>query len=133
MRIAVVDDDATFVDLLAYIFGERGWDTISLHQHQDAFIELSAQQPDLIVLDLHMGSGHSGWDILTLLEGDPRTFHIPVIICSAATEEIRDRQDWLRERGIPTIPKPFELEDLLRLAEDALSEPRQGRPRHQSA
>jgi CheY-like chemotaxis protein len=133
MRIAVVDDDATFVDLLAHIFGERGWDTISIRRHQNAFAELTAQQPDLVVLDLHMGSGYSGWNILTLLEGDPRTFHIPVIICSAATEEIRDRKDWLAERGIPTIPKPFELDDLLRLADDALSEPRQGRQRHQSA
>lgn len=133
MRIAVIDDDAIFVDLLAHIFGERGWDTISFHQHQDTFAELSAQQPDLIVLDLHLRSGHDGWDILTLLEGDPRTFNTPVIICSAATEELRDRQDWLTERGIPIIPKPFELDDLLRLADNALGEPRQGRQRHQSA
>lgn len=133
MRIAVVDDDATFLDLLAWVFAERDWDTVGLNQEQGTFAELATLQPDLIVLDLHMGGGRSGWDILAMLEGDPRTFNIPVIICSAATDEIRERQDWLLERGIPTITKPFEIDDLLQLAGDALSRPRHMRPRHQTA
>jgi DNA-binding response OmpR family regulator len=133
MRVAVVDDDTTFLDLLGWVFAERGWDTIGFFREQGTFAELARSQPDLIVLDLHMGPGRSGWDILTQLEGDPRTFHIPVIICSAAIDEMRDQREWLEQRGIPTIEKPFDIEDLLRLADTALTEPRHLRPRHQSA
>jgi DNA-binding response OmpR family regulator len=133
MRVAVVDDDPIFLDLLAWTFGERGWDTIGFSREQGTFAQLAAAQPDLIILDLHIGPGRSGWDILALLEGDPRTFQIPVIICSAASKEMRDRQEWLEQRGIYALPKPFEIDDLLRLADAALGGPKQVRPRPQSA
>lgn len=133
MRIAVVDDDATFLELIAWVFAEREWDTLGFDGRGDTFAQLAATQPDLILLDVHIASGHCGWDILTLLEGDSRTFHIPVIVCSAASEELRDRRDWLAQRGVLTVEKPFDIDELLHIADNALSEPNPMRPRHQSA
>jgi DNA-binding response OmpR family regulator len=133
MRIAVVDDDETFLELIAWIFAERGWDTLGFDGRADTFAELAAAQPDLIVLDLHIKSGPCGWDILTLLEGDPRTFQIPVIVCSAAADEIRDRRDWLDQRGILTVEKPFDIDALLQMADAALGDPGSVRPRHHTA
>ncbi len=132
MRIAVVDDDATFLELVAWVFAERGWDTLGFDGRGDIFANLVAAKPDLIVLDLRIKRGACGWDILTLLDGDPRTFHVPVIVCSAATDEIRDRRDWLAQRGVHTLEKPFDIDVLLQLADGALSEPGHRR-RHQSA
>lgn len=133
IQVAVVDDDAVFVELLALVFGEQGWDTLGFRGDETTFVELARCQPDLIILDLHLGTSSSGWNLLALIEGDPRTFHIPVIICSAATVELRGRQQWLEQRGIATLDKPFDIDDLLTRAGAALVGNGQVRQRHQSA
>ncbi|MFM8320857.1 MAG: response regulator [Chloroflexota bacterium] len=46
-----------------------------------ALEKAAAEQPDLVLLDLHLPDG-SGMDILVSLRGDPRTRSIPVIIIS---------------------------------------------------
>ena len=117
MRIAVVDDDATFLDLLTWVFHDRGWEVLTFDHEEGTFAALSREIPDVIILDIRLGTGHSGWNILTLLEGDPRTFHIPVVVCSAALDEIRVREQWLKQRGVAVLNKPFDLELLYGLVE----------------
>ena len=51
--------------------------------------------------------------VLELMRLDPETANIPVIICSADTQRIRDKEAYLREKGCDILEKPFLLEDLL--------------------
>ncbi|MDQ6604314.1 MAG: hypothetical protein M3Z19_16440, partial [Chloroflexota bacterium] len=64
-------------------------------------------------LDIRMEHPDTGWMVLELMRLDPETAHIPVIICSADTSRIREKEAYLREKGCAVLEKPFLLEDLL--------------------
>ena len=49
-----------------------------------------------------------------LLAGDPLTASIPIIVCTALGDPGGQRETALRRRGIGYVPKPFDVEDLLR-------------------
>ncbi|HEX6799771.1 MAG TPA: hypothetical protein VF116_18825 [Ktedonobacterales bacterium] len=41
------------------------------------------------------------------------TATIPVIVCTAATKEVREIQGYLQAKGVSLVPKPFDIDDLL--------------------
>jgi two-component system sensor kinase FixL len=121
-RIAVVDDDTVFLDMMAAVLEEGGWDTEVYRESDTAFSALKRTHPDLIILDIRMATPETGWAILDLLRLDPATVTIPVIVCSAAILDLRSHQTWLQEHGIAILPKPFDLTELFALVETALGE-----------
>lgn len=121
MRIAVIDDDKAFLDLMGWLLRERGADVVAFEQEEGTFPILVRELPDLIILDARLETPQSGWHILDLLERDPRTFQIPVILCTAAADDVASRESWLRERGIPVLLKPFEIDDLSALVDHLLN------------
>ena len=68
-------------------------------------------------MNVFRSSKESGWRVLAELAADPRTRAIPVIVSSAALDDLSNRGDELRERGIETLPKPFDIDDLLMMIE----------------
>lgn len=62
-----------------------------------------------------MSSRESGWRVLNELQSDQRTRTIPVVISSAALDDLERRAAELQERGVETLAKPFDIDDLLRL------------------
>jgi CheY-like chemotaxis protein len=94
---------------------------VALHTRADDLPQLLRQeQPDLILLDLRLGGRVRGWELLSEFDLDPILHHVPVIICSAARNELRDRTTWLAERGIESLEKPFDIDDLYRAVDAAL-------------
>lgn len=65
----------------------------------------------------------AGWKTLELLRLDPETTDIPVIICSADTRAVRAKEDWLRERDVKILEKPFNLDDLLNMVKGTVGLP----------
>lgn len=119
-RIAVVNDDTDFLTLMGELLEERGWTAIIHREGGDAYQHIKQDMPDLVILDIRMGHAEQGWTILELLTLDPETSTIPVIVCSAAIDDLRAKQDWLGEKGISILPKPFDIDDLYRSVELAL-------------
>lgn len=119
-RIAVVNDDTVFLDMMAGVLRERGWETIVCREGHKAFEVLRADPPDLIILDIRMESPETGWTLLELLTLDRRTSSIPVVVCSAALLDLRAHEEMLREYGISVLPKPFNIEALYRRVEEGL-------------
>lgn len=120
-RIAVVNDDTTFLDMMAAVLGDFGWDARTYKERHHAFNSLQADPPDLIILDIRMESPESGWTLLELLTLDHRLSKIPVIVCSAAIVDLRAHQDWLSQNGIAVLPKPFNIDQLHEVVETALA------------
>jgi CheY-like chemotaxis protein len=81
---------------------------------------LREAQPDAVLLDIRMHADCGGWEILTLVLGDPRTAHIPIIVCSAAADELSAKRVWLESGGITVLPKPFDIDDLYERLEMAI-------------
>jgi DNA-binding response OmpR family regulator len=120
-RIAVIDDEPDLLGLIQDVFDQRGWETVLYLNGATALAEIVHDPPDVIILDLWLGSGISGWDVLEDLQAHHLTRDIPVIIWSAVDPELRDRGDWLREQDIAVLPKPFEIDDLYAVVDDVLT------------
>lgn len=111
--IAVVNDDTTFLGLMEELLSEEGYNTLIIKSSDTAYKVIKKKEPALVVLDIRMQSAEAGFMILDLMRLDPSTAHIPVIICSAATQFVRDNEAHFRAMGCDILPKPFHLDELL--------------------
>jgi CheY-like chemotaxis protein len=111
--IAVVNDDTLFLELMHDLLASEGYRTAIWREGDKAYEMIKEHRPALVILDIRMERPDSGWMVLELLRLDPQTAKIPVIICSADTQRIREKADYLHEKGCDILEKPFLLEDLL--------------------
>jgi CheY-like chemotaxis protein len=124
-RIAVVNDDTAFLDLMSQMLEMEGYETRIVREANAAFPQLREWLPDLVILDIRMDAPENGWTICELLKLDPSTSTIPIIICSAAILELREKAGWLEQHNVGVLPKPFDLDDLYECVKVALET---GRP-----
>ncbi len=111
--IAVANDDTDFLALMSDLLTDEGY-RVSIHRvAKNAFAELKAARPDLIVLDIQMETPEAGWTLLELLTLDPTLAAIPVLVCSADVVALRAKAENLRAHGCDALEKPFDLDDLL--------------------
>jgi DNA-binding response OmpR family regulator len=120
-RIAVVNDDTTFLDMMAAVLQERGWQTDIYRESRNAFEGLKRNPPDAIVLDIRMESPETGWTLLELITLDRELHTVPVIVCSAALMDLRAHEALLQQYGIAVLPKPFDIATLYASVEQALN------------
>jgi CheY-like chemotaxis protein len=118
--VAVVENEEVLLSLLHDLFEDRGWDILPLPDGATTFEQLKSRQPDVILLDLRLGGTVTGWHVLGDLKLDPETRAIPVVVWSGATAYLQDKEEWLAERGIPILEKPFEIERLYEILELAM-------------
>ena len=114
-RIAVIDDDAIFLELMHDLLATgEGYEVLSSPHWAHSFEFVKDVAPDLIILDLMMGRAQTGWAVLELLRQDPATANIPIILCSAAVPALSQCESRLIERGrLETVAKPFDVDHLL--------------------
>lgn len=121
LRIIVVNNDTDFLTLMKEVLESRGWEAVVCREGTGAYPLIKAQPPDLVVLDIRMETPESGWNVLELLKLDPVTKNIPVVVCSAAALDLKSKEQWLYDRGIDVLLKPFELDDLYNAIERAVA------------
>lgn len=120
--IALIDDDPDFIGLVAELLRDRGWDVVTCEQETEAVHCVQSSHPDLVILDVRMSTRESGWNILEAIRNDAATHDIPVIVCSAAIDDLRAREAWMRERGVAALAKPFDVDDLLSMVSSMLEQ-----------
>ena len=126
-RVAVVEDDPAILALIQELLESEGYVCL-IASSAKAGLELAQQErPDLLIVDVVLGSAHAGWKLLDQLGSDPYTAALPVIIRTADAASLRDHEAVLRERGIRCLSKPFDLAELLELVEQACSDSRRAR------
>lgn len=121
--IAVVNDDTIFLELMHDLLTSEGYRTAIWKEGDTAYEMIKEHRPLLVILDIRMERPDTGWMVLELLRLDPTTAHIPVIICSADTEQIRAKEAYLRDKRCDILEKPFLLEDLLAKVHAAIGPP----------
>ncbi len=109
--ILVVDDDRRVRELLEIAFGSQGYRVIVAADGDEAVRRASADQPDLIVLDVRLPR-RSGLEVCDRLRREPESALVPIIIVSAAAEgEVRLQAF---QRGADDFMlKPFSPRELL--------------------
>lgn len=118
--IAVIEDDLTIVQMIDLLLCDAGYRVISYTQGHDAHQFILRTMPDLLILDWWLEDPAAGGMVLGLLEADPRTRHIPVIVCSAHIRAMEQQAGLLRAKGHRVLAKPFTVEDLLAQINDAI-------------
>jgi two-component system, OmpR family, phosphate regulon response regulator PhoB len=124
-HIAVVDDDDEFLTLLREMLELEEWKVATYRESTVALEALKANRPDLIILDLRIDTPDAGWRLLDGLLGDEAMQTIPVIVCSAASRELDEKQAFLTELGISTLEKPFDIDVLYNCVRAALARARE--------
>ena len=111
VRIAVIDDDAVFLELMQELLGVgEGHEVFTCSQWVDSFEFIKRVQPDLVMLDLMLGRERHGWAVLELLRSASETSDVPVILCTAAAPEIATPS---HRTGVEYVAKPFDIDELL--------------------
>lgn len=120
-HICVINDDTEFLTLMSQLLEDEGHSTTIIREGDRAYDQIKENGPDLAILDIRLQSPETGWTILEMLTLDPATRNIPVIVCSAALDDLQAQEAWLRVHGVETLLKPFDLDDLYRSVNKALA------------
>lgn len=110
-RILIVDDQPEMLELLKDILEDAGYQVISAQQGDEAIDRISADQPDLILLDALM-PGLTGFEVTRILKTNDQTRLIPIIMLTG----LSDMDDKIRgiEEGVDDfLTKPFNRAELL--------------------
>ncbi len=119
-RILVINDTQEILEAFRDILEEEGYETLLYSFAVTAIEDIERIAPDLIILDYIFGGERLGWQILQLLKMHRSTAAIPIIVCTAATREVRDITGYLTAHDIQVVPKPFDIDDLLNAVKQAL-------------
>ncbi len=111
-RIAVIDDDPLFLNLMEEFLNELGYDAVLWMNSSRAGEMIRREGPDLVMLDLLFGREPLGLSLLEEVRAAPALGVLPVIVCSAARHLLRERADELTRLSGAIILKPLRLDDL---------------------
>jgi CheY-like chemotaxis protein len=112
-HILVVNDTEEILDLFREIIEAMGHRVTGWSFSPDDLAKVTEIRPDLIILDLLMGPTElQGWQLLQKLRMHRPTERIPVLVCSAATNWVREQEGWLAANGVKVVLKPFRVDDL---------------------
>jgi len=123
--VTVVNDNPEFLALVRDILEDDRYDTTTIDgDRADALDAIRASRPDLLMIDLRMGSdGLHGWDIAQQVRADPAFDGLPVLICSADVLALKALEEDLdAKQHVGTLVKPFSIDELTAAIDDLLAE-----------
>ncbi len=85
-KILVVDDSATDRLYLTEMLQKAGYTVITAESGEESLVKAESEQPDFIVMDVIM-PGMTGFQATRSLSKNPKTEHIPVVVCSGKSQE----------------------------------------------
>ncbi|HEY7973798.1 MAG TPA: response regulator [Ktedonobacterales bacterium] len=113
-KILVVDDDEHIAELLRQSLESEGYETHKTTQALRFYDAVIEYQPDLILLDLMMPY-LEGEDELRLLQMNPATRLIPVIVVTAMHEAKQEEARYRPLGVVEIVTKPFDYDKLVAL------------------
>lgn len=113
-RIAAIDDSPELLQLMRALLQDEGYVFEGILTIEGAHQRLRVTQPSALILDVMMSEGEGGWRFLQELKNDPETANIPVILCTGASYFLEKHRDQITEFDCRILPKPFDLDEMLR-------------------
>lgn len=119
-RIMVINDTKDILELFRVILESEGYEAILYSYAVQDIVEVERIMPDLLILDVIFGSEKLGWQMLDKLKMNRATASIPVIVCTAAINAVREMEGYLMSQGVSIVLKPFEIDVFLSAVKIAL-------------
>lgn len=107
MKILVVDDDPSIIELCESGLAIENWEVISAINGEDAIHLVATESPDIVILDILM-PGMDGFEICKRLVAE---FMVPIIMLSARGD-VDDKIKCLNIGADDYMTKPFRLDEL---------------------
>ncbi|MBN1148714.1 MAG: response regulator, partial [Anaerolineales bacterium] len=104
----IIDDDTEIANLLAVVLDMVGYECEITHSVKEALSSLAVSNPDLVLLDLRLGSAIGGEDILYQIRANPRLKDTQVIVITghpSRAKKIAPLVDFI-------LPKPIDIKQL---------------------
>jgi CheY-like chemotaxis protein len=121
-QIAAINDNAEILQLYREILEVEGGYRVTLMSYKPMLVEeVKTLQPDLIVTDYKFREEDVGYSFVQQLKMDRETSSIPVLIVSAAINELRELEGYLESKDIAVLFKPFDVDELLNVVSQRLS------------
>lgn len=120
-RIFLLDDDDLIISMLSRSLQKEGYETHMLNSSERAVEKICAWQPHALLLDIDLGEGPNGLDLLAMLQAENIDF--PVIMLTAddsAESAIRA----MRNGAADYLNKPFNVEEVKIVIEKLLANTR---------
>lgn len=111
MRVLIVEDEPSMVELLRYNLESEGFEVKSAYDGEEAMLLIEEQTPDLVLLDWMLPK-LSGIEICRQLRRNQEFRNLPVIMITARGEE-SDRIRGLDVGADDYVSKPFSPAELL--------------------
>lgn len=119
-RIMVINDTQEILSLFSDILTEEGHEVSLYSAAIHDMDEVERVAPDLVVLDFIFGHENMGFQMLQKLKMKRSTARIPVIVCTAALQAVRETEGYLKSKGVGIVFKPFDVDDLLEAVRHSL-------------
>jgi CheY-like chemotaxis protein len=114
-RVTVVNDNPDFLELMRELLAADRYTVTLVNGDKLSSIDpIVASRPELLFVDLRLSSeGLKGWAILTEAAASGALADVPIVICTAAVYEVRQKADEIaRLPNVEVLTKPFDLTDL---------------------
>ena len=111
IRIAVVEDNQTNIDLIRYQLDAEGFDIFIEKTGKKGMKMIKEKEPDLVLLDVGLPD-IDGFELCKALRSDVKTKNYPIIMLTARTED-NDRIEGLKLGADDYITKPYNAEELI--------------------
>ena len=118
-KVLVVDDEPYILKILSFKLRLTGLDPVEASSGEDALRLVREAGPDLVLLDVSLTPGLTGFDLCRILKENPATAGIPVIMLTARTLP-SERDLGLRLGAASYVTKPFSTKVLVQEVEKAL-------------
>ena len=111
IKIAVVEDNQTNIDLIRYQLDAAGFDIFVEKTGKKGIKMIKEKEPDLVLLDIGLPD-IDGVELCKVLRSDVKTKNYPIIMLTARIED-NDRIEGLKLGADDYITKPYNAEELV--------------------
>ncbi len=109
--VLVVEDSVTQREMITDLLKGSGLSVSIATDGVEALEHIEGHRPDLVVLDIVMPR-MNGYEVCRRIKADPKTQHVPVVMCSSKGEEF-DRYWGMKQGADAYIAKPFQPTELV--------------------
>ena len=119
-KVLIVDDSPAQLFSLKKLVEDWGYETLTAESGDQALQLARQEQPNVILMDIVMPGGMSGFQATRKLSKDQATHGIPVIFVSKKDDE-SDRIWGMRQGATAYVTKPVNPEMLMTAISDAIA------------
>lgn len=110
-RILIIEDDPGSAQLLKAVLTSVTHHIFWADSGTQGYQMAHEVEPTLIITDLRLPGGYSGWDLIELLRSDPGFNHVPIVVTSVEIT-YSDRQRAFDLGCDAYFGKPFDISEL---------------------